>query len=47
MRKTEELRQHYKDIHEKSINILETYLGVVEVEERTSITPSTSKGDQF
>ena len=40
--KIEELRQHCKDIHEKSINILETYFGVLEVEERTLIAPSIS-----
>ena len=48
LNKIEDLQQHSNnDIYEKSIKLLETYFGVEEEEEMTSIAPTTAEGNQF
>ena len=48
LNKIEDLQQHSNnDIYEKAIKILETYFGVEEEEEMTSIAPTMADGNQF
>ena len=48
LEKIEDLQQHSNDdIYDKSIKMLETYFGVEEEEEMTTVAPMTAEGNQF